>query len=478
MGVTAPSTLPVVSNTLKRRLQRQRFEDRVLVQITKANRRLQLHHGSTGMYNNRWNRRSQSTVPYYQQGQEEWNYVGRGRKSKWGQQQDDARWWEQASRLNQRIEQACAKAAAQAVQITLEGMGDGKGKGKGASTGKGDKPEKEGGWACTSCQLWHTNPTCVKCRKCGTEHTPPAQPPATGGQGGGKGGNGKGAHAKGKGKGNTAPAADADAPMADQATTSQGQQADAAAAEVPLNPMQSPQAMIDLLDQQWNIPEAFDDDDELPPLDWEVETPPTAEQLKENDEIKAMISQVELRPDTPLRQKILQELVTQLLPTKPIDYFALPVKEQSDKQLKLVHYEAEWTKRFAERKVKADKAVEEAQKRLTAAQGNMDKMLAERQKRYEEETTVKTRMAAVRAHFFKEEPPTAEGFATPARLAAKVSPQQVQLLTTHTIGRCDPDAAEFQALGVTGEQVKTLYLAFAKEMIAEQERLHSGAQRQ
>ena len=421
---------------------------------------------------NRWTRWNRSQHNNYDYDDGSWSMVGKGqRKSKWGQDP----WWDQAFALDARITQACAKQVAQALHLSLDGKGGKKGKGKGKGdkgdgAGKGDKVTQGQGWACSACQLWHTNPTCTSCRKCGVEHAVP--PP--GGQGGGKGAKGKGEpEGKGKGKGGGAATGQATAAADADATMAPAAQADAAG----VNPMKTPKDFIENLDTDWRIPEPLDDDDDLPPLTWEIEDEPepTPEQLTEQANIKSMIAKVKLEPDTPLREKILQELVAQLLPTKPVDYFTLPGKEQSEKQLKLIHYEAEWNKRFAERRVKADKAVEEAHKRLTAAQQNLEKVTQERQMRYEEETTVKARMVAIKAYFFKEEPPAAEGFATPAKLAAKVSPQQVQLLTAHTISRCDPAAQEFAILGVTPDQVKTLYLAFAKEMVAEQGRITSAA---
>lgn len=394
--------------------------------------------------------------------------VGKGqRKSKWSHDP----WWDQAAALDARITQACAKQVAQAMQLSQDDTGGKKGKGKGKGNkgdglGKGKAASalgQEEGWECAACQLWHNNPTCTKCRHCGAQH---AATPA-GGQGGGKA-QGKGAPGGkgGKGKGEQQVAEEATATAETDSPMGNAEHADAG----PINPMKTPKDFLESLDVDWIIPDSLEDDD-LPPLDWETEEEPTPEQKEEQANIKSMIAKVKLEPDTSLRAKVLQDLVAQLLPTKPVDYFTMPMKEQSEKQLKLIHYEAEWNKRFAERRVKADKAVEEGNKRLKASQNNLEKVMQERQARYEEETLVKARMAAIKTYFFKEEPPSTEGFATPAKLAAKVSPQQVQLLTAHTISRCDPAANEFVNLGVTPDQVKTLYLAFAKEMVAEQERI-------
>ena len=182
---TSTWTASAISNTLKRRLQRQRFGDRVLLEVTKANERLARHHGTASITmstrSNRWTRWNRSQHNNYDYDDGSWSMVGKGqRKSKWGQDP----WWDQAFALDARITQACAKQVAQALHLSLDGKGGKKGKGKGKGdkgdgAGKGDKVTQGQGWACSACQLWHTNPTCTNCRKCGVEHAVP--PP--GGQG-------------------------------------------------------------------------------------------------------------------------------------------------------------------------------------------------------------------------------------------------------------------------------------------------------
>ena len=60
--------------------------------------------------------------------------------------------------------------------------------------------------------------------------------------------------------------------------------------------------------------------------------------------------------------------------------------------------------------------------------------------------------------------------ATPARLAAQVTPQQIQLIARETIDMVNADGQEFKEMGLSGEAVKTVLNAMGKQMVLMQER--------
>ena len=439
---TTATTTGKVSNTLQRRLQRQRFKDRVLIEVEKSNQRLLRHHGSAGMPGrNRWNKDN------YNNGNcgdynNDWHHVGRGqRRGRWDEQQ----WQKDANALEAKIDKANKNLVTQLAQIMMggtKGKGKGKGKGQGEQAGAAAGAAGAAGWACPKCNLWHNNPTCQKCRTCGEVRAGAAVKE-------------KEKERNGKGKGKVAGPAGAEA-----------EQAGAVAQEAaPLNPMHSPQSFSEFLDQEWSIAPPQDDG---PPLEWAMEEQSTEDEEEQN-QLKAMIALNRQAPQSALRDKVIADLSAQIRPAKPTNYSSLSQKEQADKQVKLMHMDAEWTKRFAARRLKAEKAAEEASKKLEEAQANLTKRLQEQQERYEEEATCKARMKEIREHFFPSEESSTEAFTPPAKLAAQVTPQQIQVIAQETIDMVNPDAMEFKEMGFSGDAVKAVLNAMGKQMVIMQE---------
>jgi hypothetical protein len=396
-----------------------------VVQIAKSNERLQRHHGSTGM-SGKWNNN------YNYPNNDQWQHVGSGqRKSRWEQ-----RWDMDIKKLDAKIEKSNKDLVDKLAKVL---SGKGRCEEPQGNTGNNAKAAGKGnGWACPECTLWHTNPTCVKCRACGAP-----SPKQT---------------YKDKGK------------VTEQAPGAAGAGAEQVQPET-INPMHSPQSFMDHLSLEWAVPD-YEDLDSFP-ADWQAE--PSQEQQQEQAQLKAMIALNLRAPQCTMRDKIIADLRSQLLPAKPKSHQDLSDRERVDNKAKLMHMEAEWTQRHAMRKSRAEKAVEEAHKRLQAAQTNLDAKIQEQQERVEEEQACITKLAAVKAHYFQGDEAQPSTFITPQAAAAQVTPQQVQVMTQEVITSINPNAQEFVEEGMSADQVMKVTKAVMQQMIVMQQQKHAQA---